>query len=118
MAIQKQDGAFTDARPSGADLTGKEMYLCKDDGNGNAVLCTNEAIVLGVIQEGRATGLWSSFAFGGILRVVASGAISAGAKVAAAADGKVKAGTTNSFGVCRKDVAVDGEIAEIYFDQN
>ena len=118
MAVQKQDGALTDARPSGADLRGKEMYLVKDDGNGNVVLCGDQEIVAGVISEGRDEDQWTSFNTGGLLKCVASAAISAGAKVCAAADGKVKAGTTNALGVARNDVANDLEIVSVWVDRS
>lgn len=117
MAVQKQDAAFTDARPAAADLTGKEMYLVKDDGNGNYVLAGSGDIVAGVVQEGTPIGKWTSINNLGLQRVVAGGAISAGAKVQAGASGKVIAGTTNAIGTCRRDVNVDGEIAEIWFDR-
>lgn len=116
MAIQKQVGAFTDARPSGADLRGKEYYLASRDASGNFVLAVADGIVAGVIQEGKNTTYWSTVMTGGIAKVVAGGAVTPGQRMKAGAGGACVAGTTNSFGVSR-NACFSGEMCEVVMDQ-
>ena len=117
MAVQKQDGLFTDARPGGADLTGKERLLAKRDSNGDLVLAQVGDIVAGVIQEGKAAARWSTIMTGGMTKVIAGETISEGVRVQAGADGVAVAGTTNSFGVSRNQVN-SGELLEVIMDQS
>ena len=117
MAVQRQDGFLMDARPSGADLTGKERYLAKRDSSGDLILAQVGDIVAGVIQQGRTTGLWSTIMTGGMAKVVAGETISEGVKVQAGANGVTVAGTTNSYGVSRSQ-ANSGEMLEVIMDQS
>lgn len=116
MAIQKRDEILMDARPTatGSDLTGKEMRVVTRTANGDIRLAQVGEAVCGVIQEGKAAGYASSFAFGGILKCIASGAITPGQQVMAGQDGSVVAGATNPIGRCRNSV-LSGEIAEVQY---
>ena len=115
MAIQKQVGAFTDARPSGADLRGQEYHFASRDASGNLVLASAGGIVAGVIQEGKNTTYWSTIATAGILKVVAGAGITPGQRVQAGAGGTAVPGVTNSPGVAR-NTCFSGEMAEIQMD--
>lgn len=50
---------------------------------------------------------------GGVQRLTASGAITAGAKVAAAADGKVAATGTNTIGIAITAASADGDVIDV-----
>lgn len=117
MSVTRSDSAFRDARPSGANLTGKEFYLAKRDSSGNFVLAGSGDIVAGIIYEGKDTNYWSTVVTGGLFKVVAGEALTEGVKVAAGAGGTAVAGTTNSFGVTRNQVS-SGEIVEVMMDQS
>lgn len=114
MAVQKVDGLHTDVGPSGADLSGKEFHFCKRATDGEIELCGDDESIAGVISEGKAVGLHTSFNTRGnpILKVVAGSSITRGQEVACGADGKAKAGSTNAFGTARNDAAT-GEMVEV-----
>ena len=115
MAVQKQDGLHTDVGESGADLRGKEDYLCRRDSTGKIVLCGAGEVIGGVISEGRDVGYHTSFNTPGnpILRVIAGEAIAADVEVCAGAGGKLVAGATNAIGRTRKAVSGVDVIAEV-----
>jgi len=115
MAVQKQDGLFTDVAVSASDLTGDEFKFCAvDNTTGEVDLCGDNGQISGVISEGKAVGLHTSFNTRGnpILKVIVGEAISRGDDVASMAGGLAKTGSTNSFGVARNNAAV-GEYVEI-----
>lgn len=116
MAVQKQVGAFMDARPGSADLTGKEHYLVTRLSDGTVRLAQAGEVVAGVLQEGKASTYWSSFMTAGIAKCVASGAITPGQRVQAGGDGTCVAGATNPWGTARSS-ALSGEMVEIVMDQ-
>jgi hypothetical protein len=115
MALQKQDGLFTDTGLSGADLRNKENRLVKNDGTGKLVLCGAAEYALGVISEGRDVGYHTSYNTEGnpLLRIEAGAAIAADTYVSSDATGRVVAGTINVFGRTTKAVGAAGIIAEI-----
>lgn len=115
MATQKQDGLFTDTGESASDLTGDEFKFCaRDNSTGKIDLCGDNGQIAGVISEGKAVGLHTSFNTRGnpVLKVIVGEAISRGDDVASMAGGLAKTGSTNSFGVARNNAAV-GEYVEI-----
>lgn len=118
MAIQKKNEAKLDTAPTaaGSDLTGKEFYLVTKTSVGTLRLAQNGEKIVGVVQEGKAAGYYSTFGWGEILKVVASAAITVGQAVQAGADGTVIPGATNSFGVAR-NACFSGEMCEVMIDQ-
>lgn len=117
MAVQKQDGLFTDSAAGGSDLTGKEYRLCTRASNGQINQSTAGAVVAGVISEGKASGLYSSFNNGGKLKAIAGGIIAIGDKLQSDANGLAVQGTTNSFGVATSSTSASGEYVEFDFDR-
>lgn len=116
MAVQRQDGWATDARLSDIDLTGKEYFFCKATATGVTLAVANDPIS-GVISEGKAAGLHTSFNTAGWpLKVVAGGTITAGAQVSSDAQGRAVTGGTNPFGTARKSAAA-GELVEVSVDR-
>lgn len=116
MAVQKQIGAFMDARPGSVDLTGKERYLVTRNADGTIRLAQAGEIVAGVLQEGKAATYWSSFMTGGMTKCVAGGAVAVNQRVQAGGDGTCVPGATNSWGVARSS-AFSGEMVEVWMDQ-
>src|SRR5690606_39579620 len=88
MATEKFTGAQTDAALSDADLTGKEFFACKRTTTGVA-LCGDGDFCDGVISEGKAQGLHTSFKTGNQLKGIAAEEITVGAKVTPDSDGKL-----------------------------
>lgn len=118
MATQKQDGLFTDCGPSGADLTGKEELFCQRNSSGDIVLTGADGRIDGVISEGKAVGLHTSFnTGGGWLRVIAGGALAIGDPVKSDAEGRAVNGATNSFGFARSAVTTAGQVVEVVPDR-
>ena len=117
MAIQRQDGWAND---SGVTLTtsleGKERRFVTRV-TGGIRLAQNGEQVAGVLQEGKAVGLTSSFATSGYpLKVIASAAFTVGAAIMCGADGTAIVGTTNQVGVSR-NAGASGELCEVMFDR-
>jgi len=117
MAVQKQDGWATDARPGNSDLTGKEFLFCTRNADGTIDLCGAAGVIAGVISEGKAAGLWSSFNTGGMLKVIAGGAIAVGDVVGSGANGVAISGAANPAGRARNATAGAGEYVEVMFDR-
>lgn len=89
MATERFTGHQTDTMVGAADLTGKEYYACKRTGSGLAVCSTAGENVDGIISEGKAAGLHSSFKTGNQLKAIAGAAVAVGAKVMTNASGKL-----------------------------
>ena len=116
MAIQRQDGWANDSAVGDADLTGKERRFVTRTSTGIRLAQNGEQIA-GVLQEGKAAALRSSFATGGHpIKVVASQAFTVGQAVQAGADGTAIVGTTNQCGTARNACA-SGELVEVMFDR-
>ena len=114
MAVMKIDQV--DAREAGANLTDKLYFLAALNSDEEAVLAGDDGVVYGVITEEATEGNWCTLQTSGIAKVVASGAINAGARVASNGVGKAKAGATNAFGTARSTVTTDGDIVEVLLD--
>lgn len=74
----------------------------------------DSAKVAGIAAFDAATGELVTVHSGGVQRPIADGAIAAGDRVAAAADGKVATGTTNTIGLALAEAA-DGETVQVRF---
>lgn len=98
----------------GADVTGGQIVEVSGDNTVQAA-AADSAAVIGVAGFDAEVGDSVTVFPGGVQRPVASGAIDAGARVAAAADGKISATGTNFIGTALA-AAADGVPAEIKFD--
>jgi hypothetical protein len=97
MAVTRQVGSQTDAKPSAVDLTGKEFRFAKrvnDGGESKFSLAAAGEQVAGVISEGKAVGLHTSVDTGNQLKVVAGAAVNPGQFVASDADGAARVATS------------------------
>lgn len=118
MATQKQDGLFTDAAVGAADLTGKEGRFCTRASDGKINVSTAGAVIAGVISEGKAADLYSSFnTGGGWLKVIAGAAIAIGDKVQSDANGLAVTGSSNPFGIAKSATSASGEYVEVVPDR-
>lgn len=117
MAVQKQDGLFTDCQESAEDLRSKEFYFATRDSTGKFALAGDGESIAGVISEGRNIGYGTSVNTPGnpILKVIAGTGISRGDSVQSDANGKAKTGSTKPIGVARNSAAA-GEYVEIQTD--
>ena len=121
MAVQRQYGAANDSAPAAADLTGKERrFVIVVSGSAYPSragrLAQAGERVSGVLQEGKATGLWSSWANAGMLKVIAGASITIGQAIQSGADGVAVPGTTNQIGVAR-NACFSGEMCEVEIDR-
>lgn len=115
MAVERHDSALQDSAPSATDLSTKVFYLGTINSSSQIALCGAAGIVAGVITEGKAAGLYSTFSRGPKVKVIAGGSITAGQRVESDGDGKAVAGTTAPFGVARTGASAN-EIVEVDFD--
>lgn len=117
MAVQKQDGLFTDCQESAEDLRGKEFYFATRNAAGKFELAGNGEAIAGVISEGRNTGYGTSVNTPGnpILKAIAGSAITRGQTVQSDGNGKAAAGSTKPIGTARNSAAA-GEMVEISTD--
>lgn len=72
---------------AGADLTAHQFKFVSVDANGDVVLTAADAKAQGVLLNAPGVGEAATVAIGGIVKVKASGAITAGGDVSAAVDG-------------------------------
>lgn len=102
MAFERFDASDTDAQPGDVDLTGKEFHGVKRTATG-IDLCVAGDPCDGIVSEGKAAGLNSSFKTEGQLKVLAgTGGLAVGDKVTPDANGAfVVAGVGDEvFGTC------------------
>lgn len=111
MATYKIPEAFLITVPAGTDLLTPNLLV--KIASGAAALAGGDEKAIGVIVEGAKAGEPVTVQIGGVAKVVASGAISAGAVVASAGSGKVKGGTTNPVGVAIETATADGNIIAV-----
>ena len=111
MAGFKLVEGLTYAADAGADLSSSINRFCKLDSNGDVVLCGADEKALGAIFEAGGLGAPISVQLGGICKVVSSGNITAGARVASAASGLAKSGTTNPVGIALNTVTTGGLVS-------
>jgi hypothetical protein len=117
MAVTRQVGSQTDAKPSAVDLTGKEFRFAK------RVLANGESAfnlaglgeqVAGVISEGKAVGLHTSVDTGNQLKVVAGATITPGQFVSSDANGAARVAAAGHVIAAQSiNGAAAGELLEI-----
>ncbi len=119
MAITKLYGHSYDAKPAGADLTGKEGYAVKLDTDGTLILATAGDPVWGIVIEGTTAGKYTTCAISDMPEAVCGAAIAEGAKVASDANGKLVTATTGDdvIGVARGTTAAADEFLTILIDR-
>lgn len=114
MAINKLAEGFTYAAPAGADLSSSINLLVKVDSAGEIVLCGDNEKPLGALYEAAALGAPASVYWASIIKVPASAAIAAGARVACAANGQAKTSTgTNPIGIALNAAGAAGAMVSI-----
>lgn len=116
MAIFKLVEGLTYAADAGADLSSSINRFCKLNSDGEVVLCGDDEKPVGSIFEAGGLGAPISIQMGGICKVIASAGITAGQRVACAANGLAKAGTTNPVGIALNTVVTSGlvSVAMVY----
>lgn len=97
MAVAKH--LFEHAATSAADLRTKLFYLAKIDSDGKIAVCGDGEAAIGSIYEGANTGDPSTVVTHGIAKVICGASITAGARVASDASGKLVAAAVNDFEV-------------------
>lgn len=103
---------------AGADLSNKMYCLVKLDSDGNAVLCGNNEVAIGILDGKPKAGERSAVNILGTSQVVAGGSIPIGSRVISNTEGKAialptDAGTYNVIGIALQSAGSDGEIIEI-----
>jgi len=99
---------------AGADLSSSQYYLTKLDTNGNTVLATADAVVIGSLQNKPKSGEAATIAIGETVKVVAGGTVAIGDSIVANANGKGITRTTehNIFGIAL-EAGSDGSVIEV-----
>jgi len=103
---------------AGEDLSNKMYCLVKLDSDGNAVLCGNNEVAIGILDGKPKAGERSAVNILGTSQVVAGGSIPIGSRVISNTEGKAialptDAGTYNVIGIALQSAGSDGEIIEI-----
>lgn len=96
MAVQRQVGAFTDAKPSATNLKGKDGRFAKRVAGGLDVCGLGEQPA-GVISEGKEVGLHTSINTGNQLKVLAGANIAIDDKISSDADGRAKVSAAGDY---------------------
>jgi hypothetical protein len=118
MATEKFTGAQTDAGLSDADLRGKELRFCKRTATGVDLAGAGD-LVAGVISEGKAAGLHTSFKTGNILKVLAGEAIAVGDQIGSGANGLARTAVSGDdlCGTAISAASEAGVVFDMQFDQ-
>ena len=100
---------------AGEDLSAKQFYFATLESDGKADLADSEGeVCIGVIQDADADAENKpvTVAYAGVTKVVASGAITAGARVMCDANGKAKAWAAKKYwsGIALETSSADGDI--------
>lgn len=119
MATERFTGSQTDTGKSDADLRNKEFFGVKRTATGVA-LCGAGDHCDGVISEGKAAGLHTSFKTGNQLKAIAGAAVAVGAKVTPDAQGRfvTAASGTEVFGTAMSAAAAAGDLFTIDVDRS
>lgn len=116
MAVQRQDGLFTDCKESATDLRGKEYLFATRTATGKLDLCGAGGKIAGVISEGREAGKHTSINTGKQLKAIAGDTIAPGDAVQSDSSGHAVTGTNNPIGTAING-AVQHEYVEIDVDR-
>jgi hypothetical protein len=84
-----------------ADLSGKQYYLVKVDGDGKAALAGAGENAVGVLQDKPASGAFGCVQVDGVSQVIAGEAINEGDLISATAAGKAQVAASGEFIVGR-----------------
>jgi hypothetical protein len=97
---------------AGADLSSSQYNLTMLDENGNVVLATADAVVIGSLQNKPKEGEAATIAIGETVKVVAGGDVAIGDLIVSNASGKGIARTTehNIFGISLEEGSDDSII--------
>lgn len=112
MATERFTGAQNDAAVSDADLTGKELRLCKRTATGVALGGAGDKVD-GVISEGKAAGLHTSFHTGNQLRVLAGEAIAVGDDIGCGANGLARTAVAGDD-ICGQAITAASEAGVVF----
>lgn len=103
--------------PAAADLSTKRYFIVKQNSSKQVALgAAATDSLIGVLQNKPKQGEGALVRFGGTSKVVASAAISVGARVTSTAAGKAVATTTTNdtvIGIALEAAGADGDIIEI-----
>ena len=99
---------------AGADLSSSQYYLTKLDNNGNVVLATADAVVIGSLQNKPKAGEAATIAIGETVKVVAGGDVAIGDLIVSDESGKGITRITehNIFGIAL-EAGSDGSVIEV-----
>lgn len=118
MATEKFTGSQTDTALSDTDLTGKEFCFVKRTATGCDLGGAGDKVD-GVISEGKAAGLHTSFKTGNQLKVLAGEAIAIGDDIGCGANGKARTAVAGDD-ICGQAISAaseDGVIFTMEFTQ-
>lgn len=109
---------FVGSREAGESMTDKQHYIVQLDASGNIEVAESATdLIVGVLQNAPAQGEEAVYAFGGIAKVKAGGAIGVGAFVTTDGNGKAVATTTDGDIVIGRHIgtaaAADGDLIEV-----
>jgi hypothetical protein len=113
MAGYKLVEGLTYAAPAGEDLSQSLNRFVKINSDGDVVLAGADEKALGTLFEAAALGAMASVQIGGIAKAIASAAIAKGARVAVAANGLAKTGTTNPAGIALNGPSAANEVVSV-----
>lgn len=95
------------SRPAGADLSTKQYTFVKVNSSGQAVSAAAGEAAIGVLQNEPTSGQTATVQVAGIAKVKAGGNVTAGARVAADADGKAVTATLGRTNTSDAGAAAD-----------
>lgn len=119
MTTERFTGSQTDSALSDVDLSAKQYYGVKRTATG-VTLCGAGDHCDGVVSEGKAVGLHTSFKTGNQVKAIAGAAIAIGAKVTPDANGKFVTATTGTevFGTARSAAGAANDLVSIDIDRS
>ena len=116
MATQRVPNDFLNSAVGGEDLSAKTHFLVAIESDATIELAVEGERVAGVIQEGKAAGLSSTYQHGGVAKVVTGAGVRAGQRVQSDALGRAIEGSSNAFGTAISDVPSANMLVEVQID--
>lgn len=114
--MSTQNPTLCITRTANADLSTKQYYFVEAVAGGKVDACNAITdVALGVLQNDPASGMPASVAVIGTTKVVAAAAITEGAKVAPAADGRAQTAVSTQIprGIALDAAGAAGDVIEI-----
>lgn len=105
--------------PAGADHSSNQYKCVTVASDGEVELAGAAARAIGVLQDNPdAAGKAATVGVGGVLMVMASAAIAAGAEIGCAASGKIRTAVSSDFimGTALEAASADGNIIAVYWN--